>query len=92
MLIRSYMVKYNIHYIVDYTVISLYHFSYASSGFLCTDVISKEINCNLSRHSCTLEHMNKCTYVVSCIHTHTHKQNHSLMIILNAYERAHRQS
>lgn len=47
------------------------HLLYAPAGFLSTDVISREINGNLGRHSHTREHMNKHTYNLSCIPIHT---------------------
>lgn len=56
-------------------IIFLYHLFYAPVGFLGTDVISREINGNLSRHSHTCKCMNKYTCAISCIHIHTQTES-----------------
>lgn len=62
-------------HVITAGIIFLYHLSYAFAGFPGTDVISREINGNLSRHSHTCEHMNKYTCAVSCIHIHTQTES-----------------
>lgn len=57
--------------VITAAIILLCHSSYASVGFPSTDVISREINDNLHRHSCTHKAVNKYTCTLSCIRIHT---------------------
>lgn len=57
--------------VITAAIILLCHSSYASAGFLSTDVISREINGNLHGHSCTHGAVNKYTCTLSCIRINT---------------------
>lgn len=57
--------------VITAAIILLCHSSYASAGFLSTDVITREINGNLHGHSCTHGAVNKYTCTRSCIRINT---------------------
>lgn len=60
--------------VITAAIILLCDSSYASAGFLRTDVISREMNGNLHGHSCTHGAMNKYTCALSCIRINTPTQ------------------